>query len=310
MTTSVSRPWKALAAGLAVALGASGLSVSTFSVPASATPTEPPALADASVDRTYLQDTLGVPADTVIETVTYDRFQWLLQQPGQFAFLIGNPSDEGFIERAQEIDAAAKAAGASKVYWFDPNLTGLPGDLAIDTRNPSTITNVNAANRAIFGRIWENVLGQYLGNGIKATPNNNRTSVTIAADDAIVNDAVDPIWDYRSTAEPAVSTTDDIFFIYDKDNVAEGGAADKIVAWTNLSELDDATGAVTAAINTVGGAEIDQLSQFQWWKSAANTKHATAYKNADQYGGDILEDADDVNGWRIRQLTYPELLHV
>ncbi|MFO7244486.1 MAG: hypothetical protein DIU73_006345, partial [Actinomycetes bacterium] len=93
MTTSVSRPWKALAAGLAVALGASGLSVSTFSVPASATPAEPPALADASVDRTYLQDTLRVPADTVIETVTYDRFQWLLQQPGQFAFLIGNPYD-------------------------------------------------------------------------------------------------------------------------------------------------------------------------------------------------------------------------
>src|SRR5690554_4864874 len=306
MTTSVSRPWKALAAGLAVALGASGLSVSAFSVPASATPAEPPALADASVDRTYLQDTLGVPADTVIETVTYDRFQWLLQQPGQFAFLIGNRYDEGFIERAQEIDAAAKAAGASKVYWYDPNLSGLPSDDNLDTRNPEGI-KLEAQTQAVYGRTWLNVLGQHLGNGYKV--NVSGASVSVSPDDDVVNDAVDPIWDYRSTSEPAVESTDDVFFIYDKDNVAEGGAADKIVAWTNLSELDDATGAVTAAINAVGGAEIDQLSQFQWWKSAANAKHYSGYVAGNnppengpyRYGGDILEDSDAAEGWRIQQ---------
>src|SRR5690606_40775308 len=28
------------------------------------------------------------------------------------------------------------------------------------------------------------------------------------------------------------------------------------------------------------------------------------------YGGDILEDSDAAEGWRIHQLTYPELLHL
>ena len=40
-----------------------------------------PRAATVSVDTTYLSDTLGLPADTVIDTVTYDRFQWLLRQP-------------------------------------------------------------------------------------------------------------------------------------------------------------------------------------------------------------------------------------
>jgi hypothetical protein len=77
---------------------------------------------------TYLQHALGLPASNtspVIESVTYDRFQHLLQQPGKFAILIGDPAtDPSFDERAQDVEAAAKTAGVKKVYWFNPNLSG------------------------------------------------------------------------------------------------------------------------------------------------------------------------------------------
>src|SRR4051812_41671478 len=73
-------------------------------------------------NATYLQHALGLPAadaNPVIDSVTYDHFQWLLQQPGKFAVLIGDPAtDPSFAARAQDVEAAATAAGVKKVYWF------------------------------------------------------------------------------------------------------------------------------------------------------------------------------------------------
>ena len=96
-------------------------------VPLAATASAAPTAADYT-HATYLQHALGLPAtntNPVIESVTYDRFQWLLQQPGNFAFLIGDPAlDPTFAARAQDVEAAAKAAGVKQVYWFDPNLSG------------------------------------------------------------------------------------------------------------------------------------------------------------------------------------------
>src|SRR5262245_12271660 len=54
----------------------------------------------------YLREVLSLPVKPklVIESVTYDRFQWLLQQEGQFAFLVGDPAtDATFVNRAQEV---------------------------------------------------------------------------------------------------------------------------------------------------------------------------------------------------------------
>ena len=264
--------------------------------------------AAVAVDTTYLQGTLGLPADTVIETVTYDRFQWLLRQPGQFAFLIGSTADVGFAANAVKVDTAAKLAGASKVYWFDPNLTGQTGVKTLDTRNGASI-NLASASQTAFGNIWKNVLGQNLGNGFKSAAASS-TSVTITADDSIVNDAVDPLFDYRSSATPAVSSTADLFFTYDKDHVS-GADADKILSWVDLSN----NGSVSTALGTAftgagGGSAIDELGQFEWWKDAANTKHNLAYADDARYGGDILDSTDDDNGWVVKQITYPELLHV
>src|SRR5690606_27975717 len=76
----------------------------------------------------YLQQALGLPASNanpVIESVTYDRFQHLLRQPGKFALLIGDPvADDKFGPAAVSAEAAASAAGVRKVYWFNPNLSG------------------------------------------------------------------------------------------------------------------------------------------------------------------------------------------
>jgi len=302
-TPSWTRRVVATAATTALVAGTVGLAAATSA--GAATPT-----ALTSTDTTYLSDTLGLPAQTVVETVTYDRFQWLLQQPGQYAFVIGSAYTPGFAEKVVKADLAAKAAGASHLYWFDPNLTGVEGVRNLDTRNPSGI-NLNASSQAIFGKVWTNVLGQYLGNGYQATPSSNRTTVTVAADDSVVNDTVDPVWDYRSTETPAVTSTDAILFVYDKDHTS-GGAADKVVDWVNLSTTDTASvqAAVGDVLASVGGSALDGRSQFDWWKSAANFKHNLSYADDARYGGDILEDADNAAGWRVQQVTYPELVHL
>ncbi|MGO4255897.1 Ig-like domain-containing protein [Marmoricola sp. RAF53] len=305
MSTNTLRRLVAAAAGLAlvapVATGALGA--------ASAAPARSAATA---VDTTYLSDTFpGLSASPVLETVTYDRFQWLLQQSGQFAFVIGSASDAGFPAKVVAAEAAAKAAGAAKVYWFDPNLSGQTGVKNLDTRNPGGI-NLAAASQTIFGNTWKNVLGQYLGNGVKSVPNAAGTSVTVTADDTVVNDVDDPLWDYRSSpAATPVGAGDDIFFVYDKAHTGTGGAADKVLSWVNLSSTADVATATTAALTAAGGAAtLDQKSQFDWWKDAANKKHDLAYADDARYGGNILDDADDADGWRVKQITYPELLHL
>ncbi len=300
MSTRSIRRVVVAAVGLALAAGPLAIGVPGASAARSAT---------TAVDTSYLQDTLGLPTQTVVETVTYDRFQWLLQQPGQYAFLIGSPSDPGFKANAVTVDAAAKTAGAAKVYWFDPNLSGYTDTRSLDTRSPADI-NLATASRTAFGNTWRNLLGQYLGNGIKSVPSANRTTVTITADDTVVNDATDPAWDFRTGETPAVGASDDVFLTYDKDRTS-GGAADKIADWVNLSTDADVATSTAAALAAIGGGgTIDQRSQFQWWKDAANTKHDLAYADDARYGGDILEDSDEAGGWRVQQITYPELIHL
>ncbi|QCX26881.1 Ig-like domain-containing protein [Nocardioides jishulii] len=299
---STRRRLAAAAAGLAVAV--SPLAVTGLQASAA-----PARNAQTAVDETYLQDTLGLPTTTIVETVTYDRLQWLLQQPGQFAYVIGSVTDAGFKEKVVQADAAARAAGASRIYWYDPNLSGQSGVKNLNTRQPEGI-NLAEAPRTVFGNTWRNLLGQHLGNGIKSVPAASGSSVTITLDDAVVNDAHDPAFDHRTGATAAIGADDAVFFVYDKDHEV-GGAADKIVDWVALSGSEDVAAGVTAAVGAVGGgAAIDQLSQFQWWKSTTNAKHDLANPDDARYGGDILTDADGADGWRVEQVTYPELLHL
>lgn len=301
MTTSRWRPRRvttvvAATAALAILTGGT-LAVATT-----------PRAATVSVDTTYLSDTLGLPADTVIDTVTYDRFQWLLRQPGQFAFVVGSKTDPAFAAQIQQVDAAAKTAGVTKVYWFDPNLTGETGIKNLDTRNPSGI-NLSASSQTIYGNIWRNVLGQSLGNGVRSVSNAAGNTATITADDAVVNDAKDPAWDFRAGQSQAIGASQSALVVFDKDNLFEG-QSDKVVDWVNLStDANIATASAGAFAAIGGGAVIDSIDEFQWWKSE-NNRIQSLSQPVSRYGGDILADTDDDLGWAVEQLTYPELLHL
>lgn len=282
---------------------------------------------------TYLQNTLGFPASETapaLQPVTYDRFQWLLQQPGQLAILIGDPAtDPQFAARARDAEAAADAAGAKTVYWFNPNLSGgakigATTEPNLDIRTGAEGSSLTAPSKAKYTIAWQSLVANYLGNGKKATVaglNTGSSSVTIATDETVVNDpggtevgnpTGPALYDYRAGATPA-DLGDTVFLVYDKDR-RSGPDTQKIAAWTDLGEhptSQSARTAITSAIASVGGATIDAHSEYAWWKDATNAKHETALNGrADQGAGvPLIAGADDAaNDWRVNQITYPELV--
>lgn len=284
---------------------------------------------------TYLQHALGLTTNNpVIESVTYDRFQHLLQQPGNFAVLIGDPAtDPSFAARAQDVEATASAAGVKKVYWFNPNLSGnakvgattVPN---LDIRNPAGITSLSTRSQEIYGKAWLNLVGQYLGNGVTATQNQAGTqsaTVDAVAGTAVVNDhgatagastevgnpSGGALYDYSSGSAPA-DVQESYFLIYNKANTATGGQPAKIVSWIDLTD-ETASAAtrtkVTTAINTVGAANLSRVDQFDWWKSEANLRQNKQAPEPARGGNvPVVTDADKADGWRVNQISYPELV--
>jgi hypothetical protein len=315
--------WTRMAAGLAAA--------AAVAVPAtaSAAPVRT-ATATSYTNTTFLQHALGLPtADTTpaIESVTYDRFQWLLQQSGNLAFLIGDPAmDATFAARAQDVEAAAKDAGAKKVYWFDPNLSGsakvaATTEPALDIRNSSSVP-LAAASQTKYGNAWSWIVTQ-VGDGVDATvnqPNTESATVTVSklgSGATTVNDSggtqvgnasSGALYDYR-TATPA-NVLDSFFFIYNKANTGQ-----RIVSWTDLTTQATSSSTkadVTTAIGTVGAAALTQLDQFAWWKNEVNIKQVVQSGNVAQGANvPVITDADNSaaeGGWRVNQITYPELV--
>ncbi len=295
----------------------------------------------------YLQSALGLPAKSklVIESVTYDRFQWLLQQEGRFAFLIGDPAtDPTFASRAQDVEDAAETAGVKSVYWFNPNLSGnakvgSTTEPDLDIRNPAGITEIAAASQTVYGTAWQSLVARYLGNGIKDTQVNpaytGSAKITTSFDNTVVNDAGataglstklgnangGALYDYSSGSAPA-NVQDSYFFLYDKDNtVTPPGSSTpvpaKIYSWVNLTKQASSASAradVAAAIATCGAANIKSIDEFTWWKTANNKWQSTSSPN-DYQGANVpnLSDADGdaaKGGWRVHQVTYPELVFI
>jgi thiol-disulfide isomerase/thioredoxin len=287
-------------------------------------------------NATYLQHVLGLPTtdtDPVIEPVTYDRFQWLLQQSGNFAVLIGDPAEDAtFANRAQDVEVAAKAAGVKTVYWFDPNLSGSAQvgtitEPALDIRDASGISSLVAASQTKYDDAWSNLVGLYLGNGITVTPddlNSESATVEVTKGTATINDNGGSaghstkvgdtnggaLYDYTSGSAPS-NVTDSFFFIYNKANT-DGGQPAKVVSWTDLTTQASSTPTqadVTTAITTVGSSQLAAVDQFAWWKSEVNAKQVTQASSSAR-GADVpvLTDADNADGWRVNQLTYPELV--
>lgn len=282
---------------------------------------------------TYLHDVLGLPAadnDPAIEPVTYDHFQWLLQQSGNYPVLIGDPATDGsFAARAQDVEAAADAAGVERVYWFNPNLSGNAkvGNVTqpnLDIRTPRGITSLAEASQTTYGYAWLNLVGRHLGNGVDTVATNvgaDSTRVTATTRTATVNDAGGTevgaagggaLYDYSATDTPA-DVSDSYFLVYNKDRTA-GGQPSKIASWVDLTEKADSPGTradVSTAIGTVGASNLAKPDQFDWWKSAANARQLQASPNSHQSANvPVLTDADDADDWRIEQITYPELVHL
>jgi thiol-disulfide isomerase/thioredoxin len=327
---------------------------------------------------TYLHDELGFPTtDTspVVQPVTYDELQWILQQSGNSAILIGDPGeDANFKAEAQAVEAQALTDGVKEIYWFDPNLSGGTGTTAgttltpaqgsaisepnLDIRNPLGINSLSTSSQVTYGNVWLNLVGQYLGDGVTATPANQDTesaTVTATTGTATVNDygvntgystkIVDgttntgggALYDYptaTTSGTPFTTTatsTDSYFFVYNAANtVSVSGTPEpeKIVSWVDLdSEYANATNTtadigpdVNAAIAAVPGAaslaagvnDLTDYSQFNWWESEGNLKQVDSVtSNADGENIPLLGSSDGSSangGWRIDQITYPELV--
>jgi thiol-disulfide isomerase/thioredoxin len=313
------------------ALAAAAATLALASVPAAQAAPVRTADTTGYTTTTYLQHALGLPtSDTTpaIEPVTYDRFQWLLQQPGRFAFLIGDPAsttDTTFAQRAQDIEAEAKSKGIKKVYWFNPNLSGraVVGTItepALDIRAPSSIT-LASASQAKYDNAWKTLVADYLGNGLAAAHtgvDSENATVRIDPSASTRNDVggtrlagggSDALFDYTSSTPANILHS--YFLVYDKDATSNGAPA-KIVGWTDLTADDSAatTAAVDTAVTRVGsGTDFAELDQFAWWKDEVNAKHAEQTTLATD-GADhpVLTDADDDGGWNVEQITYPELI--
>lgn len=255
----------AVAATIALA-GAGLVGTAVAAAPAAAAPASGGAAID-TVD--YLADTYGLE-DTPIETVTFERFEWLLNQPGRFAFLIGGPGDARTTETIASIDAAAKAAGVERVYAFDPRLDGD----ALDVR---TTTNPDVAP------LWSRLVSQYLGKDVQ-TP---------------FGGAADPYFFVYDRAHTDGGAEDRIVSALTAP-VAAGALADPSARAAYQAE-------VAAVIGD--GSAIDALSQFAFYDDVVDAKHLAQYRGGEAYGPNTIIDEADAD-WRIQNITYPELVHL
>ena len=97
---------------------------------------------------------------------------------------------------------------SSKVYWFNPNLTGgarsaRPPCPNLDIRNSASITSLTAASRDKYNDAWLNLVAQSLGNGVTATQHQRparraRRSRPRPGTDRRQTSTATPLYDYSS----------------------------------------------------------------------------------------------------------------
>ncbi|MFB9308586.1 hypothetical protein BJY17_001950 [Agromyces hippuratus] len=212
----------------------------------------------------------GLGPDSVFETVTFERFEYLLGQEGRFAFLIGGPEDAQTAATVGAINDVAKAAGVERIYNFDPRLDG-------DRLDIRTTTNADVAP------LWARLVGNALGKDTQ-TPFDGTDDPTLfvydsahlagGAEDRIVSAITTPVT-AGQLAEPAALTA--------------------------------YKAQVAAVLGTA--ADLDTSDQFTFTEQVVNAKHASAYGGRDVYGGATVLDDGDAD-WRVQTVTYPELVNL
>ena len=219
----------------------------------------------------------GLRDGSVFETVTFERFEYLLGTEGTYAFLIGGPADTTTSAAITHIDAVAQQYGVEKVYDFDPPIDGDK----LDIRTSSIATLKNQWDGAVSGFLNKDTTPEFGGE---------------PADDPYLF-----IYDKSHTAGDAE----------DRIVASLGGTVDAATLAT-----PEGTGAYKAEVAGVfdaiaegGKSDVDTTSHFTFYKDEVNRKHQATYKNPAAYGGDILTAGDGAN-WKIQQITYPELVQL
>lgn len=251
------------------------------------------------IDFDYFDDAYtDLGANSVFETVTLERFKYILRdKPGNFAFLIGDPADANTQATIGHINDVAKDLGISKIYNFTPKIDG---------------GKWNLWNWADL----ESVVG---GNGLAYWKAEGTGANTAALSTSYLNQDTTP----QFVRNEAGVVDAPYLFVHNKDRTVDVGGtptADHIVS--SLADRKtaadlDTPAEVTAFRDQVRGV-LDDVpagqyavnSAFTYWKDEGNRRHAAGYNEGAEpgrYGGtEIITDADNVDGWRIQPITYPE----
>lgn len=212
----------------------------------------------------------GLGPDSVFETVTFERFEYLLGQEGRFAFLVGGPEDPQTVETIGAINQVAKGAGVERIYNFDPRLDG-------DSLDIRTTTNADVA--PLWARLATNALGKDT-----QTPFDGTADPTL-----FVYDSAHTEGGAEDRIVSAITTP-----------VTAGQLADPTALAAYSAEVAAVLGSA---------AELDTSDQFTFNEQVVNAKHASAYGGRDVYGGAVVLDDDDAD-WRVQTVTYPELVNI
>jgi len=287
-------------AGIVVAALATAPVVALTAPGASATPSTP--AVTSSVDFDYLADVFPALASQrgqhVFETITIERLKYLLRfKSGKYAVLIGDPKDASTQAEIGSINAAAKSIGVKKIYVFNPRIDG------------------NSLN--VFD--WNELATQLTGAGLTYWQDEGPAATTGGPLINLIN-GNSPTPEFVRTDGKVTSP---YLVVLDKDAKDSSGNDDRVVsslsATKTAADLDTPAeqAAYEAAVKQVlldGGAvstpDLSVNTQFEFYKDEVNRRHTTtaAYADATKYGGNILADSDDTDGWRIQQLSYPETI--
>ncbi len=247
----------------------------------------------------------GLGTGSVFETVTVERFEYILKRKtGNFAFFIGDPNDASSKATIKHVNDVAKAQGIKKIYNFTPKLDG-------DTLNIWDLSKSNLRTEAIVSgsTTTQAGLAQYetLGNRLLSDYLNKDTTPQFTKN----------------------ATTDPYLFVYNKD-AKVGDAEDRIVSsltgpktasdLDTPAEVDGYKAQVAAVLDDVPAPQYATNTQFDFNRDEHNRRHFERYvKDADptvqadklaRFGGDIFDESDAADGFRIETITYPELQHL
>jgi hypothetical protein len=288
MSTQKSVRRKRLALLPALVLGA-GAAVSaplatTAPATAAAQSVAPAATKGATVDW-FDDEYTALGANSVFETATMERFEYLLKKPGKYAFIIGGPDSATLQSSIGYIDDVAKANGIQKIYNFNPKLDG--GTLNVF--DPSGLS-LSTAGKDYIGAYGTKLVNDYLSKDAE-TPFSN------------------------------AHTSDPYLFVYDGSGGDTARITGALTAPVTAADVDT-PGEVTAYKQSVtnvltSGGTLSVDTQFDFLAGEHNRRLATRSNSADpasydqtKFGAPMFSASDATDGFRVQSVTYPELIHI